>query len=141
MISEKYPSMPFSIASLEDSTAARVGVAECVNHDLLHMYPILTEKVGEFVAQFKATVALLPSGSLILTGLPFESTLYESGLKIENKEILDLLATSLDRKQIKKEKKAAAKKDEKKEEPKKEEPKKEEAKPAAVAEVKKEVKA
>lgn len=114
--------MPFSIASLEDATSARVGVAECVNHDLLHMYPVLTEKAGEFVAQFKATIVLLPSGSLVLNGLPFESTLYSSEFKIEDKEIVELLATSLDRKKNKKEKKAQAqaqaevKKEEKKEE-------------------------
>jgi hypothetical protein len=112
--------MPFSIASLEDATSARVGVAECVNHDLLHMYPVLTEKSGEFVAQFKATIVLLASGALVLNGLPFESTLYSSDFKIEDKEIVDLLATSLDRKKNKKEKKAKeaaeVKKEEKKEE-------------------------
>ncbi len=107
--------MPFSIASLKDATAARVGVAECINHDLLHIYPVLTEKAGEFVAQFKATVALLPSGPLVLNEQPFEAELYESAVKIEDKAILDLLAASLDRKKAKKAAKAdkAGKKEEK----------------------------
>lgn len=112
--------MPFSIASLEDATSARVGVAECINHDLLHMYPVLTEKAGDFVAQFKATVVLLPAGPLVLNGLPFEFANYSTEFKIEDKAIVDLLATSLDRKKNKKEKKAAeaaAKKEEKKAEP------------------------
>lgn len=126
--------MPFSIASLKDATAARVGVAECINHDMLHIYPVLTEKSGEFVAQFKATVALLPSGSLVLNETPFEAELYESATKIEDKAVLDLLATSLDRKKAKKDKKAA-KKEEKPAE-KKEEAKATTAAPVAPAEKK-----
>jgi len=103
--------MPFSIASLKDTTAARVGVTECVNHDLLRVYPVLTEKAGEFVAQFKTTVVLLPVGPLVLYEVPFEKELYESEYKIEDKEILDLLAQSLDRKQAKKSKKSEKKKE------------------------------
>lgn len=127
-ISDKYPTMPFSIASIKDETTARVGVAECINHDMLHIYPVLTEKAGEFVAQFKATVALLPSGSLVLNEVPFQAELYETACKIEDKAVLDLLATSLDRKDAKKAKKAA--KAEKKEEKKADAPT---AAPAAAA--------
>ena len=101
--------MPFSIASLEDATSARVGVAECINHDMLNMYPVLTEKVGDIVAQFKATIVLLPSGALVLNETPFEAGLYETTFKVENKAILELLASTLDRKKAKKDKKAAAK--------------------------------
>ena len=109
VVSEKYPTMPFSIASLEDATSARVGVAECINHDMLNMYPVLTEKVGDIVAQFKATIVLLPSGALVLNETPFEAGLYETTYKIENKAIIDLLASTMDRKKAKKDKKAAAK--------------------------------
>lgn len=108
-ISEKHPTMPFSIASLKDATSARVGVAECINHDLLHMYPVLTEKAGDFVAQFKATVALLPAGTMVLNEVPFEEDLYETTCKIEDKAILDLLAQPLDRKKAKKAVKAEKK--------------------------------
>jgi hypothetical protein len=135
--------MPFSIASIEDASSARVGVVECVNHDLLHMYPILTEKAGEFVAQFKGTVAILPGGAMVLNGLPFEEANYETTYKIEDKKILELIATSLDRKQIKKDKKKAAKeakKEEKKPETLPAEIKKEPAAPAAKPEKKEEKK-
>jgi hypothetical protein len=105
----KYPTMPFSISSFEDATSARVGVSECLSHDMLHMYPVLTEKSGEFVAQFKATVVLLPAGSLVLNDFPFDKELYETTFKIEDKAILELLNTSLDRKKTKKDKKEAKK--------------------------------
>ena len=129
VVGQKYPTTPFSIASIEDATTARVGVTECLNHDMLQPYPVLAEKTGEFVAQFKTTAVLLPSGTLVLSEIPFEDTMYDSTCKIEDKAVLDLLASSLDRKQIKKAKKAAAPKTEaKKPEDQKTEVKKEEAK-------------
>lgn len=57
-INKKYPTFPFSIRSFEDQTAAKVGVKECLNHDLLTQYPVLVEKPGEIVAQFKCTIAV-----------------------------------------------------------------------------------
>jgi len=50
IVNSKYPSMPFSIRGFEDLTGAKVGVKECMNHELLMEYPVLTEKKGEFVA-------------------------------------------------------------------------------------------
>lgn len=50
VVNQKYPTLPFSIRGFEDPTAAKVGVKECLNHDLLMSYPVLTEKSGEFVA-------------------------------------------------------------------------------------------
>lgn len=58
VVNQKYPTLPFSIRGFEDLTGAKVGVKECLTHELLMDYPVLTEKPGEFVAQFKATVAV-----------------------------------------------------------------------------------
>jgi methionine aminopeptidase len=49
-VNKKYPTLPFAIRSFEDSTAAKIGVKECVAHDLLTSYPVLVEKNGELVA-------------------------------------------------------------------------------------------
>jgi hypothetical protein len=43
--------------------------------------------VGEFVVQYKFTVLLMPNGPLKITGLPFESELYESDKSIQDEEI------------------------------------------------------
>jgi hypothetical protein len=61
-ILKKYPSLPFSLRSLEAKNA-RLGIVECVNHDLLQPYPVMHEKASNLVAQFKATVLLMPNGS------------------------------------------------------------------------------
>lgn len=49
-------------------TGAKVGVRECMEHGLIMDYPILQEKAGEFVAQFKATVVVQPKSTAILCG-------------------------------------------------------------------------
>jgi len=50
VVNQKYPTLPFSIRGFEDLTGAKVGVKECLNHELIMAYPVLTEKQGEFVA-------------------------------------------------------------------------------------------
>ncbi|KAG6640226.1 hypothetical protein I3843_10G150000 [Carya illinoinensis] len=61
-ISQKFPIMPFTARALEEKRA-RLGLVECVNHDLLQPYPVLHEKPDDFVAHIKFTVLLMPNGS------------------------------------------------------------------------------
>lgn len=42
---------------------------------------------GEFVAQFKVTVILMPNGPLKITGLPFEPEAYQTEYKIEDEDV------------------------------------------------------
>lgn len=35
---------------------------ECLNHELLHPYPVLHEKGGDLVAHIKCTVLIMPNG-------------------------------------------------------------------------------
>ncbi|OQR66863.1 proliferation-associated protein 2G4-like [Tropilaelaps mercedesae] len=93
-IEKKAYSMPFTLRLFEDETRARLGVTECVQHALLDPFQVLYEKEGEFVAQFKTTVLLLPNGSAKITGIPFDPSLYQSQHKIEDKKVLDLLKQS-----------------------------------------------
>lgn len=95
---KKSSSMPFTLRAFEDETRARLGVGECVQHGLLDPFQVLYEKEGEFVAQFKSTVLLLPSGTHKITGLPFDTANYQSEYKLEDKEALELLKTSYKKK-------------------------------------------
>ena len=63
--------MPFTIRSLEDSKV-RFGIVECVNHELVHAYPVLHEKNGDLVAHFKYTLLLMPNGNDKITGHPIQ---------------------------------------------------------------------
>ncbi len=42
--------MPFSLREIDD-TRVRLGITECVRHELLQPHPVLYEKEGEIVAQ------------------------------------------------------------------------------------------
>lgn len=49
-VNKKFPTLPFSIRGFSDLTGAKVGIKECVGHELIMGYPVLTEKAGEVVA-------------------------------------------------------------------------------------------
>ncbi|CAK9150402.1 unnamed protein product [Ilex paraguariensis] len=70
-ISQKFPIMPFAARALEEKRA-RLGLVECVNHDLLQPYPVLHEKPGDYVAHIKFTVLLMPNGSDRITSHPLQ---------------------------------------------------------------------
>lgn len=70
-ISQKFPIMPFTARVLEEKRA-RLGLVECMNHDLLQPYPVLHEKPGDFVAHIKFTVLLMPNGSDRITSHPLQ---------------------------------------------------------------------
>jgi hypothetical protein len=46
---------------------------------------------GEFVAQFKYTVLLMPNGPMKITGLPFDESLFKSEHSIDDEEVKVLL--------------------------------------------------
>lgn len=68
IVNKKFPTLPFSIRGFEDTTGAKVGVKECMEHELLMEYPVLTDKPGNYVAQFKATVVVQPRSTALICG-------------------------------------------------------------------------
>ncbi|PRD21581.1 UNVERIFIED_CONTAM: Pa2g4 [Trichonephila clavipes] len=73
--------------SFEDEKKARMGVVECVNHKLIEPFTVLYEKEGEYVAQFKFTVLLMPSGSHKITSGPIDLEMYETTKQIEDESL------------------------------------------------------
>mmetsp|Transcript_4636 Transcript_4636/g.4154 ORF Transcript_4636/g.4154 Transcript_4636/m.4154 type:complete len:418 (-) Transcript_4636:91-1344(-) len=113
-INKRFPTFPFSLRYISDEKSARLGVRECVAHELLLPYPILSEREGEIVVHFKFTVLCLPNGPIKLTGLTIVDTASQIDTvnKILNdsvvlpQELLDVLAVEIGSKK----KKNAAKK-------------------------------
>ncbi|KAE8955652.1 hypothetical protein PR003_g32924, partial [Phytophthora rubi] len=103
-INSKFPTLPFTIRAFEDESQARMGVVECVKHDLLQAYPILEGRPGDKVAHFKVTVLLLPSGTTKITGLAFPADRVHSDKTVDD-ETAKILASSLKKKNKKKKKK------------------------------------
>merc|ERR1711934_609481 len=63
-----HPTLPFTLRQYEGSRT-RLGMKECINHDLFTTYPVLEEKEGDFVAHCKFTVLLTEEeGTQRITG-------------------------------------------------------------------------
>ena len=68
-IKNKYPTLPFTIRSIEDERNAKLGVKECVQHELLAAYPVLYERSNDIIVHVKFTLLLLANGNVKITGL------------------------------------------------------------------------
>jgi len=106
--SNKFGSMPFTLRAFEDEKKARLGIGECVNHELMIPYQVLYEKDGEYVAQFKFTVLLMPTGPLRITNGSFDVNIAESEHSIVDEDLKKLLASNVTKKNLKKKKKKAS---------------------------------
>ncbi|CAB4009226.1 Proliferation-associated 2G4 [Paramuricea clavata] len=107
-VCNKFTMMPFTLRAFEDEKQAKLGVVECVKHGLLEPYNVLWEKEGEFVAQFKFTLLLMPNGPIRITqGPAFDMDIVESENSIQDENIKSILASSVSRKAQKKKKKKA----------------------------------
>ncbi|KAJ1955958.1 hypothetical protein GGI12_005438 [Dipsacomyces acuminosporus] len=107
-IASKSAKFPFNIRTCEDERKARMGLVECVKMGVIQAFDIQEEKPTEVVAQLTFTALVTPSGvERITSGPAFDDKVIKTDKKIEDAEILKLLATSP---KINKKKKAAAKK-------------------------------
>lgn len=105
-VDKKFGVMPFTLRYFDDEVKAKMGLKECVNHKLIEPFPVLHEKEGELVAQFKFTILLMPTRSHKITGLPVDLDMYKTEHKIEDESIVKLLASSNPTATKKKKKKA-----------------------------------
>jgi len=102
---KRFPTLPFALRNFEDTTAAKVGVKECLEHDLLLPYPVLKEKEGEVVAQFKTTVAVLPRSTVVLAGgVPFDEGRFDTENTLQTPAVVELVKRDLWKKDDKKKK-------------------------------------
>ena len=113
-ISKDFDVMPFTLRSCPDLKTARLGVTECVKHNVVDEYKILWETSGELVAQFKMLVLVMPNGNIrgTVTGFDEAAAPSECSLDAEkDAEMIALLATTVgtkNKKGKKKKKKAKA---------------------------------
>lgn len=106
-INNKFTMMPFTLRAFEDEKKARLGVGECVNHELLVPYPVLLSKEDDFVAQFKYTLLLMPNGPLRITHGSWDPEFLQSEYSIKDEELKKILASQVSKKTQKKKKKKA----------------------------------
>lgn len=105
-VAKRFPTLPFTLRALGDERGARMGVRECVNHELLAPYPVLFERPGDQIAHVKFTVLLLPSGTVKITGLTLTDGEFVNNEVVLPEELQALLATQSLAAKKKKKKKA-----------------------------------
>lgn len=100
-MNKKHPTLPFSINGFEDQLAAKVGVKECLNHDLIGPYPVIVEKQGEFIAHFKCTIAVQPKSTVILCGPSSLEDKFSTDKKVASEELKNIIDGDLWKKEPK----------------------------------------
>lgn len=104
---KRFATFPFTLRAF-DEKQAKLGLRECLAHDLLDTYPVLYEKPGCYVAQFKTTVLVLPNRTFpVFEPLPQPNI--KSSYVVEDAMVKEALALSTKPKKASK-KKAAKKK-------------------------------
>merc|ERR1712066_348648 len=108
-INKDFPCFPFSLRHLPEEALkkALLGMKACVEHDLVQPFPVLSEKKGEFIAQFKYTALLLPTSTKFLEPPTLAHDLLDCELKSVNEEVVALFSQKLKKKKRRKKKKAA----------------------------------
>jgi curved DNA binding protein len=109
-VKTKFPTFPFTLRAM-DAKTARFGIKECLTHNLVAAYPVLSEKDGDLVCHVKFTMCLLASGNVNkVCGLPVVAS--ESEFSVTDEALKALLATSVgNKKKNKKKKKKVVKTD------------------------------
>lgn len=106
-VSKRFGQLPFTLRAL-DEKRGRLGIVECLKNNLVEDYPVVYEQEGEFVAQFKFTVLLLPNSiqKLNAYNLPY----VQSEHNITDPALSSILSMGLKRKSNAKKKKKKKKK-------------------------------
>jgi len=92
---QKFGSMAFSLRHFDDEKKAKMGVVECERHGLMQPYRVLYEKEGEYVAQFKTTAIVMPTGIFKICGLPLDLDSLNCDMQVEDEKLAALLREPL----------------------------------------------
>jgi len=106
-VNKDYPAYPFNLRHFQENLPrARLGLKECLTNELLSDYPILHEKDGEFIAQYKFTCIVRPNTSpLRICGTQtLDKSLIKTEKEIQNEDLQKLLATTWQKKKKRKKK-------------------------------------
>ena len=106
-VHHKFPDFPFSIRHLK-SKYPRMGLNEAMKHGAIIQHPVLFEKSGEIVSQFKFYIMVKSNGPQLVGGLSTEPAGFPGHHKEVEEVYRNILITSLKKKKKKKKKKSKA---------------------------------
>ena len=92
----------------EDERTAKLGVKECVSHELVAPYQVLYERPGSFICHVKFTILLMPGGNTKITGIELPTGQFVSEGKTLHADTAAVLATEMKKKKKRSNKKKSA---------------------------------
>ncbi|EAS66866.1 proliferation associated protein [Dictyostelium discoideum AX4] len=93
-IVKRYSALPFPLRNF-DEKVSKLGLVELVEHQVLAAYPVLFDRSGCEVVQFKTTVLVLPNGNHKLIGTEFPLPFVRSEFSVTDDAIKALIASPL----------------------------------------------
>ncbi|EGC39345.1 hypothetical protein DICPUDRAFT_52698 [Dictyostelium purpureum] len=93
-IVKRYPVLPFPLRNF-DEKKAKLGLGELVEHQVLASYPVLFDRSGCEVVQFKTTVLVLPNGNQKIIGTELALPFVRSEFTINDEEVKQLVVAPL----------------------------------------------
>jgi len=94
-VRKKYATFPFAVRCFEDEILARAGSQECIQKGCVTHYPVLTEKEGEYVAQFQWTVLISAKRIICFSQENLDVTTLSSEGSITDADVKALVDTPL----------------------------------------------
>lgn len=85
---------PANIRTFDESNRARGGLAENVNHKVVLAYDVMTDKEGEFIAQYFTTFGVTKEGIVRFTNPTFTKELYKTEKTLKDEAVLAALTNS-----------------------------------------------
>jgi curved DNA binding protein len=86
-VTRRFPTLLFSLNNFDDQRNARLGVAECLKHNILYSFPVLAERPNDYVAQFKVTVFVQETGTIVITPVIFNTEAYTTQRQVTDEFI------------------------------------------------------
>jgi len=103
-INEKFSTFPFNLRQFDDMNISKAGLFELTNQEMVKSYPVIRESEGEYVAQIKFTVLVLPNSTIRITQAPIKPTVKSKYSIDSDPDLQQILQLSTKRKKKKKKK-------------------------------------
>ncbi|TMS37896.1 hypothetical protein L596_004734 [Steinernema carpocapsae] len=94
-VAQKHGTLLFNLRDCGEENKAKIAVNECERHGLVKPFPVFTDNDGAYVAQFKCTVIVQPSGILKICGCPLNMDLINCEKQITDSKIKSVLTSGL----------------------------------------------
>eukprot|EP00730_Choanoeca_flexa_P016989 TRINITY_DN8121_c0_g1_i4.p1 TRINITY_DN8121_c0_g1~~TRINITY_DN8121_c0_g1_i4.p1 ORF type:complete len:419 (+),score=134.90 TRINITY_DN8121_c0_g1_i4:73-1257(+) len=101
-VQQRFGTMAFHLRSFENTARASFGLKECVEHQIVQPFEMMQTNKGDYVAQFRFTVLLMPKGNLKITGLDLDEACYKTDKTVADEALVKLLSQPLSAKSSKK---------------------------------------